>query len=93
MLIPLFENLPVLFLIKVLLKNLDKNIMFEKINPLFNHFDISSELPTFVEKNGSPAALDSNKTRGEHSILEVNRKKSHSKKLEVTYSLFRFWIK
>ena len=78
MLIPLFENFPVFFLHKILLKNLDKNIMFEKTNPLFNHFDISSELPTFVEKNGSPAALVSNKTRGEHSNLDVNRKKSHS---------------
>ena len=71
---PLFDNLLIFFLRKSLFKKFDKNNTFEKTNPLFNHFDISNEFPTFNDKNGNPAALDSNKTRGEQSILDVKRK-------------------
>ena len=61
-------------------------------NPHFVKLVISAEFPTFLETKGKPAALVSNKTKGEHSILEVNRNASDEKNA-FTVSLREIFFK
>ena len=76
--IPCLDNSSRFFLSFInLSKYSDKFFILEKTTPEPIQFAISFELPTLSETKGRPAALDSKRTKGEHSILEVNKKILH----------------
>ena len=60
--------------------------------PASVHFAISEELPQPLDINGFPAAIASKRTRGLHSKLDKNRKKSQAKNAVIVSSLFNFFI-